>query len=81
MTTIHNYVAVIGRMCGDDEDTCLMFECVTYDGAIQAFTDAMWAYERMAPDELAEAKELAEANGEGVYINHVLTSTAPIVQE
>lgn len=74
MTTIHNYIAVIGRMCGDDEDTCLLFECVTREGAINAFTEHMRLLDNMTVEDLAHA----EANGEGVFINHVLTSASPI---
>lgn len=74
MTIFHNYIAVIGRMCGDDEDTCLLFECVTREGAINAFTEHMRLLDNMTAEEL----ELAEANGEGVFINHVLASVSPI---
>ncbi len=74
------YFAVIGRMCGDDEDSVEIMTVPDEAAAKEEFKRRMWEYTGIDdPEELAEAQENAEANGEGVFINHILTSNAPIV--
>lgn len=77
MTTIHNHLAVIGRECGDDEDSILYFQSMTVNDAMAAFKEEMRVMGGLTQEELDQA----EAAGEGIFINHVLTSTAPIIQE
>jgi len=72
------YFAVIGRMCGDEEDTVELFANCTRAEARQAFIELMWELEGLDPDELVEMKALADRGGGGVRINHVLKSSASI---
>lgn len=67
------HYAVIGRMHGDDEDTCFVYECSHASDARQNFIDDMRALEDITPEDV-------EAGGEemNVYITHVLKSAAPI---
>lgn len=39
--TIHPHLAVIGRLDGDDEDTCMLFERMAEEQAREAFRQAM----------------------------------------
>lgn len=75
------YYAVTGRMCGDDEDTVELITAESSDEAAEEFKRRKWEYTGMEGEELAEAQAEAEANGEGVFINHILVSTAPITSE
>jgi hypothetical protein len=69
-----NFYAVIGRICGDDEDNVLTLCADSREGAINEFRQWMWDLDGSSP----EAIELMEDNGQGVFVNHVLVSTAPI---
>ena len=88
MSIHRNYWLVVGRMCGDDEDTALQFEHCTREDAINAFRDALWeddtpelSYSNALPGETNEQyRERVEANGEGVFINGVYASDSPIEQ-
>lgn len=67
----HNHVAVIGRVRGDDEDTCLMYEHLTLPAARQVFIDEMRRNDGITDEDI-------EAGHGEVYITHVLTSTSPM---
>lgn len=69
-----NYWAVAGRMCGDHEDHVRFFQQCTYQDAIDLFRIQVYEDKGVT---LAE-RELAEANGEGVFVNLVLASDSPI---
>ncbi len=81
--TKRHYV-VIGRMHGDKENSSMEFFCESREEAVQGFTDEMWTYEavcktwKMTEAELEQAKVMADANGTGVYIDHVLCSASVI---
>jgi len=72
--TYRNYWAVAGRMCGDDEDHVRFFQHCTREDAIDLFRIQAYEDEGMSVEE----RELAEANGEGVFVNIVLASDSPI---
>lgn len=65
----HPYVAVTGRIEGDDEDTALVFSRVTYGGAITAFSR-----------EIIQARQCGDEDGEApeVIVTSVMTSESPI---
>lgn len=65
MTTYYAYLAVIGRVHGDDEDSVELYEHMTADDAKQAFHEDMQARQGVPSDDV-------------VYINYVLASDAPI---
>lgn len=67
------HYVVIGRMHGDDEDTCFVYECDHASDARQNFIDDMRALEGITPDDVQQGGE--EVN---VYITHVLRSEAEI---
>ena len=75
--TYHNYIAVIGRLPGDDEDSMILFENMTRQQAEQAFEEEMYE------DEI-DATEKYNRNclepGCAVFINHILTSDSPITE-
>lgn len=60
----YNYVAVIGRVCGDEEDSLLTYEHVTRQEAAAAFEKEM-------------CEEEGDDNVE-VIINYIVVSEAPI---
>lgn len=68
----HNYLLIIGRVCGEDNDTAMQYEHMTRDQAVHEFKCAMQA---LYPD---TDWALAEANGDGVYIEFVAASDTPI---
>lgn len=66
--TFYPHIAIIGRVCGDDEDTCLLYDGMTPGEATVEFKADMLALDgHHADDEPAE-----------VYITHVLTSASPM---
>lgn len=67
------WYAIIGRIPGDDEDSCLVFECDSLTDAAVKFFDAM-------TDEMdADSKrQIEEQYGQLVYITHRLQSETPI---
>lgn len=74
MNTTHNYIVVIGRMHGDDEDTMLLYGDSTREQAVELFIEDMCEANHMTKDE----HEAEVSKGYGVYINHVLASQSPI---
>lgn len=69
-----NFYAVIGRMCGDDEDRVLTLCADSREGAVEAFRQWLWGLDGSSPEDIAEM----EAADQGVFVTHVLVSTAPI---
>ena len=72
----HSYIAVIGRLHGDDEASICFYENMTTAEASHAFT-----LELRRDAGVLEADVVACYEYTNVYINHVLTSTAPINKE
>lgn len=79
------YYLVTGRMIGDDEDTTLTYDANSRDAAVAAYIEELWEKEKVLgysdpgePD--AEWRARLEANGEGVVINGVFVSYAPIME-
>lgn len=68
------FYAVIGGLYGDGEDTVLTFAAETKEDAIQQYRDAVPVIWGLTDEELATH----EASGEGIFINIVLVSSAPI---
>lgn len=68
-----SHYAVTGRMHGDWEDTCSLYECDHASDARQDFIDDMRALEGITPEQVEEGGE--EMN---VYITTVLRSETPI---
>lgn len=66
--TFYPHIAIIGRVCGDDEDTCLLYDGMTLGEAKAEFTADMLALDQCSGDD-----DLPE-----VYITHVLTSASPM---
>lgn len=64
-----NFV-VIGRRCGDDEDSVWFYEAETKEEACGKFRAEMVDFYDMNPKALAL--------DEGIFINHVLTSSSTI---
>lgn len=75
MTIYHNHIAVIGRADGDDEDSCELYEHTTIDRAKEQFADDM---RNRFSDFLLED---ALPPDHPIYIDLVLTSSAPITVE
>lgn len=73
MTTYHNYIAVIGRIPGDDEDTLLTFEHTTVEDAKANFADAMWDM-----DDKTYRETVFAEHGTDIFINHILVSESPM---
>lgn len=69
----HNYVAVVGRLNGDDEDRVEMYTQVTYTQAIHAFETQV-----RQDEDIPEADVVAGYTYTEVYVNHVLVSESPI---
>jgi hypothetical protein len=79
MTIYYNYVLVVGRMCGDDEDSARLYEHCTEEEAVLEFKDDLWAIETEHDTDNAKAiREAADLCGEGVFVNHVFASASPI---
>lgn len=71
---MNHYYAVIGRIPGDDEDTCLFYEGenLTTDDLTNLFVAEMY--------EMSDAiqKDVNSAWGHVIYITHILESGKPI---
>lgn len=80
MAIMHNYLAVIGRIPGEDEDTMLKFEHMSVDRAKGAFEERMYRYYSDGNNETAEQerKDVISRYGDAIYISFVLTSVSPI---
>lgn len=74
--TTRNFIAVIGRMHGDDEDQCRLYEGLTVAQARQQFIN-----ELRRDDNIPEADVVAEYEYTNVYITHVLSSRDEIIEE
>lgn len=70
----YRFYAVSGRVCGDDEDTTLVIKAEDRTSALAEYREQMMAINGLSTSEL----EHLEANGEGIFINSVVMSTAPI---
>lgn len=68
------YYAVIGRIHGDDEDTCYTFLGLDRAGAVREFK-ARIREDRQVEDAVDEDGE------DRIYINHVLSSKTTITEE
>lgn len=65
---------VVGRMCGDDEDTGITYHVKERHEAVALYVDEMW--EMDGAD--TETRGLFERTGEGVFINGIYESETPI---
>lgn len=68
------WYAITGRVCGDDEDTVLIFEADSKEDATREFIEQMWEMDGRC----AEDREAAENEGAGIFINSVVRSSTPI---
>lgn len=75
MNERHNYLAVIGRVVGDDEDTVLLYMNKTRAEAIEAFQEDMT--EDLTDQQITDNEHETGAWG-GVFVNYVLVSDNPI---
>ena len=73
VATYYNYIVIIGRMHGDDEDHARDYQHATVENARQAFIN-----EVRADEQVPEADVVAGYEYTNVYIRHVLTSESPI---
>ena len=81
MAVYHNYIAVVGRIPHDDDDSCLLFEQLTEEQARIEFAKQMFEERFGANAEQAQKDEIERVGGDlGVYITHVLASQSPIEQ-
>lgn len=81
MSVYHNYVAVIGRIPHDDEDSCLLFEQMTEEQARIEFAKQMFEERFGVNAKQAQKDEIEIVGGDlGVYITHVLASQSSIEQ-
>jgi len=71
--TYHNYIAVIGRLHGDDDDHPRVYEQTTVADARQLFVNDVRSDNGVSESAVVEAYEFAN-----VYIGYVLTSASPI---
>lgn len=69
-----NFYAVVGRICGDDEDSILTLCADSKEEAINQFRHWMWEQDGSSQED----RDLLEANGEGVFVNQILVSASPI---
>ena len=79
MAIYHNYIAIVGRIPYDDDDSCLFFNQLTEEQARIEFAKQMFEerYGERAEEEQRAA--IKEHGGDlGVYITHVLASQSPI---
>lgn len=75
MSNPTRYFAVIGRLCGDDENSILFLEAENETAASDAFKKWRWGrVENVSPEYIEEA----EQNDAGVSVDIVLESNAPI---
>ena len=73
MAEYHNYIVIIGRAHGDDEDHARDYQHATVPDARQAFINEVRADEGIPEDDVVKGYEYTK-----VYITHVLTSQSPI---
>lgn len=73
LSTYHNYIVIIGRAHGDDEDHARAYEHMTEVDARQAFINDV-----RHDDGIPEVDVVAGYEYTNVYIRHVLTSESPI---
>lgn len=72
------YFAVIGRIPGDDEDTCYLIEGGEQDHAVAEFRRRIW-YDDGSSEEDREFFKSTHG-GDDVYITRILTSESPITE-
>ena len=70
------YYAVVGRICGDDEDSVLAMYAYSREEAVNEFKQWLWSLDGSSPEAIAEM----EAADQGVFVNYVLMSSAPILE-
>ena len=81
MAIYHNYIAVVGRIPHDDDDSCRLFEQLTEEQARIEFAKQMFEERFGDAAEQAQKDEIGNIGGDlGVYITHVLASQSPIEQ-
>lgn len=73
MDEVLNYIIVIGRLHGDDEDHARQYGDMTVPEARQHFINEVRYDNGVTEDEVVREYETAN-----VYITHVLTSQSPI---
>lgn len=73
MAEHHNYIVVVGRMHGDDEDHAREYEHMTVPEARQRFINEVRADEGVPEEDVVKEYEYTN-----VYIRHVMTSQSPI---
>lgn len=73
--TRYEFLIVVGRMCGDDEDHARRYENMTRSEVVAKFVADVYEEEGYTLDDINRA----EANGMGVFVNQVFASTAPIL--
>ena len=73
MAEHRNYIAVIGRLHGDDDDHPRLYEHTTVSAARQAFINDV-----RRDEGIKEADVVAGYECTNVYIGYVLTSDSPI---
>lgn len=71
----NRFFAVVGRMPGDDEDTCCIFEAPDKNTACQMFEDSLYENEIRA-EQLK--LDVMKTYGQLVFFSHVLVSNSPI---
>ena len=84
----HKSIAIIGRIPGDDSDTCIVFSDMTDEEARVAFTEDIYEMafshvqdeaQRKAEIEKDRANNIREHGGDlGVFIEHTLISDSQI---
>ena len=73
------FYAVIGRIPGDDEDSCYTYENVTRKQAVKLFEKDIYNDGESSAGEVADVREYAfKCHGVTVFINHVLSSDSAI---
>lgn len=73
------FYAVIGRIPGDDDDSCYTYEVATRQEAVKAFKKDI--YNDSEGSEAEDAKEnIFKEYGVTVFIAHVLCSDSPIAE-
>ena len=81
MAIYYNYIAVVGRIPHDDDDSCLLFKQLTEEQARIEFAKQMFEERFGDAAEQAQKDEIGNIGGDlGVYITHVLASQSPIEQ-
>ena len=79
MAIFHNYVAVVGRIPYDDDDSCMLYEQLTEEQARIEFAKQMFEERYGEKAEEEQKAAIAQHGGDlGVYIIHVLASQSPI---